>query len=112
MSNEEDLTELQRIQYSLIVVQKGLYRMNLICVIVSGLFWLISMITAVKDGLKHGVSWDVITVVDGVQKITTRNTFINVGMSGVFLFMMITATLSFCYLKILNLGVEKETIEV
>lgn len=95
MYPKDDMKEFQKAKYSLMLVQKGLTTMNLICVIASGLMWVVSLVASVSDALKHGIKWEVIQIVDGVQTVTTRNTILNVGMSGVFLFLMLTTALSY-----------------
>jgi len=61
--------------------------------------WISSCYYAISMGLKHGLSFQVTTIIEGVERTSNQNTIFNLGMSGVFTWMMITAFLSFVYLK-------------
>jgi hypothetical protein len=102
MYPKDDMNELEKALYSARFVQKGLSKMNLVCVIAAGAMWVSSLWASVVDALKHGLSWEVIQIVDGVQTVTTRYSIFNILMSGVFLFMMITFALSFSFVIIMR----------
>ena len=79
-------------------VTKQLYRLNLGSIFLCFVMWVSSLWYAVKMGLDYGLSFQVITIVEGVEKTVTQNTVFNLAMSGFFTWMMLTAILSFVYL--------------
>lgn len=77
---------------------RDLYRANVVCFIFCALMFIVSIGYGVSNALKHGISWEVITVIDGVQSVTTHNTFLNLAMSSMFLFMGLVSMGSFGFL--------------
>lgn len=83
-------------------VCKSLYKMNIVCLIISILFFGSSVFYAVSMGLEHGFSYEVIQIIEGVEKVTIHYTLFNVAMSMMFLFMMLTAFISFTWTFLLS----------
>ena len=79
-------------------VTKQLYRLNLVSIGLCFIMWISSLWYAVSMGLKHGLIFQVKTIIEGVERVSTSNTIFNLAMSGIFTWMMITALLSFSYL--------------
>jgi len=79
-------------------VTKQLYRLNLVSIFLCFIMWISSLYYAVSMGLKYGLSFEVKTTIEGIERVTTSNTIFNLAMSGIFTWMMITAFLSFTYL--------------
>ena len=91
-------------------VTKQLYRLNLVSIGLCFIMWISSLWYAVSMGLKYGLIFQVKTIIEGVERVSTSNTIFNLAMSGIFTWMMITAFLSFIYLFTFskaNEGVEK-----
>jgi len=82
-------------------VTKQLYRLNLVSIILCFFMWISSCYYAISMGLKHGLTFQVTTIIEGIERTSNQNTIFNLGMSGVFSWMMIAAVLSFIYLKAL-----------
>jgi hypothetical protein len=102
MYPKEEMTEFEKALYSIQVVQKGLAKMNLAVVIASGLMWIVTLGASIMDALKHGIKWDVVQIINGVETVTTRNSILNIGMSMVFLFMFLTAVMSYSVFVVLG----------
>jgi len=79
-------------------VTKQLYRLNLVSIGLCFIMWISSLWYAVSMGLKHGLIFQVTTIIEGVERVSTSNTIFNLAMSGMFTWMMITAILSSVYL--------------
>ena len=79
-------------------VTKQLYRLNMVSIGLCFIMWISSLWYAITMGLKHGLIFQVITIIEGVERVSTSNTIFNLAMSGMFTWMMITAFLSFSYL--------------
>lgn len=86
-------------------ITKQLYKLNLVSLILCFVMWISSCYYAISMGLKHGLIFQVTTIIEGVERTSNQNTIFNLGMSGIFTWMMITAVLSFIYLKAME-GVE------
>lgn len=79
-------------------VTKQLYRLNLVSIVLCFIMWMSSLWYAVSMGLKHGLIFQVKTIIEGVERVSTSNTIFNLAMSGIFTWMLITAFLSAIYL--------------
>jgi len=90
-------------------VTKQLYRLNLVSIFLCFIMWISSVWYALSMGLKHGLTFQVITIIEGVERTSNQNTIFNLGMAGAFSWMMITSFLSFIYLKAMfnSSGVEE-----
>ena len=64
----------------------------------SGFLFLVSVFHAVSNALKYGITWEVQTIINGVVRTSTQNTFLNIIISGLFGFIMITSALSLFFL--------------
>jgi len=73
--------------------------MNRFTLVFSGLLFLVSLFYAVSSALKYGITWEVQTTINGVVHTSTQNTFLNVIMSGMFAFIMITSGLTLFFLR-------------
>lgn len=80
----------------------GLAKMNFFSSIFMGLMVIVSVYYGVTSALQHGSTWEVITIVNGVENVTTRSSFVNLGMSMIFCFMLITTIFSCAHLAFLN----------
>ena len=87
-------------------VTKQLYRLNLVSIGLCFIMWISSLWYAVSMGLKHGLIFQVTTIIEGVERVSTSNTIFNLAMSGMFTWMMITSFLSFIYLKVMFVSAE------
>lgn len=76
---------------------KSLYKMNIVCFLLGLFLFGTSIYYAVSNGMKYGYSFEVIQVVEGVQKVSTQYTLFNLGMSMMFAFLAITAFASFTW---------------
>ncbi len=72
--------------------------MNRLNLVFSGLMFLVSLFHAVSSALKYGTTWEVQTIIDGVVRTSTQNTFLNIIISGLFGFMLITSAFSIFFL--------------
>jgi hypothetical protein len=88
-------------------ISKQLYKMNLVAILLSAVFWVSSVYYAVTSGFKYGLTYEVVTVIGGVERVTTQNTVFNVIMSGAFTWMFLTAILSAFFLITMNKANEK-----
>lgn len=79
-------------------VTKQLYRLNLVSIGLCFIMWISSLWYAITMGLKHGLIFQVTTIIEGVERVSTSNTIFSLAMSGIFTWMMITAFLSSIYL--------------
>ena len=77
---------------------KELGRMNRFNMVLSGSMFLVSLYHAVSSALKYGITWEVQTVINGIVSTSTQNTFLNILMSGMFAFIMITSGLTLFFL--------------
>jgi len=89
--SEEVIEEISKIT-------KQLYTLNLVSVLICFIMWIISLCYAITMGLKYGLTFQMTTIIEGIEKTTTSNTIFNLAMSGVFTWILITALLSFFYL--------------
>ena len=83
----------------MIIRSRDLGRMNRFNLVFSGLLFLVSLFYAISSALKYGITWEVQTVINGVVHTSTQNTFLNVIMSGMFAFIMITSGLTLFFLR-------------
>lgn len=81
----------------IVQVTKQLYRLNLVSIFLCFIMWISSLWYAISMGLKHGLTFEVTTIVGDVERSVTGNTIFNLAMSGFFTWMMITAVLSVVY---------------
>ena len=90
-------------------VTRQLYKLNLVSMFLCFIMWISSVWYAITMGLKHGLTFQVITIIEGIERTSTQNTVFNLGMAGACSWMMITAFLSFIYLKAMfnSSGVEE-----
>ena len=77
---------------------RELGKLNRFTLLISGLFFGVSLFDGVKNALKYGMSWEVQTIIEGVVKTSTHNSILNLLMAIVFLFMFITSGLSVVFL--------------
>ena len=83
----------------MIIRSRDLGKMNKFNIVFSGILFLVSLFYAVSSALKYGITWEVQTMINGVVHTSTQNTFLNVIMSGMFAFIMITSGLNLFFLQ-------------
>ena len=86
---------------------RALVILNSLSFIVSIFFVIVSSQHAIDMGLKHGLTYEVKTIIDDVETISIQHSFLNIVMASLFGLLFCTTLMSFIWIRTL-IGVANE----